>query len=158
MININNTGYEAIAVGLFAALIAQILKFIIFTIRTRKINFKIFTTTGGMPSSHSAGVMGLATSIGLINGFSSTTFAVAIGLAMITMYDAAGVRRAAGKTAACLNRMMEDYYKHDVQAIGEKLKELLGHTPFEVYMGALLGIVLAFYFHFYVISKIACVF
>ena len=150
MINVNNTGYEAIIVGLAAALIAQILKFIIFTIRTRKINFKIFTTTGGMPSSHSAGVMGLATSIGLIDGFNSTLFAVAIGFAMITMYDAAGVRRAAGKTAACLNRMMEDYYKHDVQAIGEKLKELLGHTPFEVYMGALLGIALACYFHFYI--------
>lgn len=149
---IQNTGYEAIIIGLSAAFIAQILKFCIFTIRNRKINFKIFTTTGGMPSSHSAGVMGLATSVGLINGFSSTTFAVAIGFAMITMYDAAGVRRAAGKTAACLNRMMEDYYKHDVQAIGEKLKELLGHTPFEVYMGALLGVVLACYFHYYILA------
>jgi hypothetical protein len=157
-INIANTGYEAIAVGLSAAFIAQIIKFCIFTIRTRKINFKIFTTTGGMPSSHSAGVMGLATSIGLIDGFNSTIFAVAIGFAMVTMYDAAGVRRAAGKTAACLNRMMEDYYKHDVQAIGEKLKELLGHTPFEVYMGALLGIGLAYYFHFYILTKISCVF
>ena len=157
-INIVNTGYEAIAVGLSAAFIAQIIKFCIFTIRTRKINFKIFTTTGGMPSSHSAGVMGLATSIGLIDGFNSTSFAVAIGFAMITMYDAAGVRRAAGKTAACLNRMMEDYYKHDLQAIGGKLKELLGHTPFEVYMGALLGIVLAYYFHFHILLKTSCVF
>ena len=150
--HIQNTGYEAIIAGLACAFIAQVIKFCIFTIRTRKINFKIFTTTGGMPSSHSAGVMGLATVVGLIDGFSSTTFAVAIGFAMITMYDAAGVRRAAGKTAACLNRMMEDYYKHDVQAIGEKLKELLGHTPFEVYMGALLGVVLACYFHFYILG------
>lgn len=157
-INIANTGYEAIVAGLSCAFIAQVLKFCIFTIRTRKINFKIFTTTGGMPSSHSAGVMGLATSVGLIEGFDSAIFAVAIGFAMITMYDAAGVRRAAGKTAACLNRMMEDYYKHDVQAIGEKLKELLGHTPFEVYMGALLGIALACYFHFHILSKISCVF
>ena len=150
---IANTGYEAIIAGVLCAFIAQVLKFCIFTIRTRKINFKIFTTTGGMPSSHSAGVMGLATSVGLIDGFSSTVFAVALGFAMITMYDAAGVRRAAGKTAACLNRMMEDYYKHDVQAIGEKLKELLGHTPFEVYMGALLGVVLTYYFHFYVFAN-----
>ena len=150
--HIQNTGYEAIIAGLSCAFIAQVIKFCIFTIRTRKINFKIFTTTGGMPSSHSAGVMGLATVVGLIDVFSSTTFAVAIGFAMITMYDAAGVRRAAGKTAACLNRMMEDYYKHDVQAIGEKLKELLGHTPFEVYMGALLGIALACYFHFYILG------
>ena len=152
--SIANTGYEAIIAGFSCALIAQVLKFCIFTIRTRKINFKIFTTTGGMPSSHSAGVMGLATSIGLIDGFSSTLFAVAIGFAMITMYDAAGVRRAAGKTAACLNRMMEDYYKHDLQAIGGKLKELLGHTPFEVYMGALLGIALACYFHFYIFANV----
>lgn len=88
-----------------------------------------------MPSSHSAGVMGLATSVGLIGGFDSLTFSVALGFALITMYDAAGVRRAAGKTAACLNRMMEDFYTHDVQAIGGKLKELLGHTPLEVIMG-----------------------
>lgn len=146
--NIINTGYEAILSGLIGAIVAQIIKFCIFTIKSRKINFKIFTTTGGMPSSHSAGVMGLATSVGIISGYNSVVFAVALGFAIITMYDAAGVRRAAGKTAACLNRMMEDYYKHDVQAIGEKLKELLGHTPFEVYMGALLGICIAYYLHF----------
>ena len=143
-----NTGYEALLSGLLCATIAQIIKFFIFTIKTRKINFKIFTTTGGMPSSHSAGVMGLATTVGIIEGFDSISFAIALGFALVTMYDAAGVRRAAGKTAACLNRMMEDYYKHDVQAIGGKLKELLGHTPFEVYMGAFLGVLLAYYLHF----------
>ena len=128
--SILNTGYEALAVGVLAAFIAQLIKFIIFTIKTRRVNFKIFTTTGGMPSSHSAGVMGLSTAVGIIEGWDSIAFAVAIGYALITMYDAAGVRRAAGKTAACLNRMMDDFYKHDVQAIGGKLKELLGHTPF----------------------------
>ena len=79
-------------------------------------------------------------------------FAIAIGYSLITMYDAAGVRRAAGKTAACLNRMMEDFYNHDVQAIGGKLKELLGHTPFEVIMGAIFGILFAYCYHFYVLS------
>ena len=148
-ISILNTGYEALSAGVLAAFFAQIIKFFIFTIKTKKVNFKIFTTTGGMPSSHSAGVMGLATSVGLISGFDSIVFAIAIGFALITMYDAAGVRRAAGKTAACLNRMMEDFYKHDVQAIGGKLKELLGHTPFEVIMGALFGIAFAYYFHYY---------
>ena len=68
------------------------------------------------------------------------------------MYDAAGVRRAAGKTAACLNRMMEDFYKHDVQAIGGKLKELLGHTPFEVIMGAIFGIAFGYFYHFYILG------
>lgn len=148
--NYINTGYEALFVGIVSAFLAQVLKFCIFTIKSRKINFKIFTTTGGMPSSHSAGVMGLATSVGLISGFDSISFAIATGFAFVTMYDATGVRRAAGKTAACLNRMMDDFYNHDVQAIGGKLKELLGHTPFEVIMGALFGIVLACYIHFYV--------
>ena len=137
--SILNTGYEALAAGILAAFIAQLIKFIIFTIKTRKVNFKIFTTTGGMPSSHSAGVMALSTAVGLIKGFDSIAFAIALeDMLLITMYDAAGVRRAAGKTAACLNRMMDDFYKHDVQAIGGKLKELLGHTPFEVIMGALI--------------------
>lgn len=148
-INIANTGYEALLAGVLAAFFAQVIKFFIFTIKSKKVNFKIFTTTGGMPSSHSAGVMGLATSVGLISGFDSIVFAISIGFALITMYDAAGVRRAAGKTAACLNRMMDDFYKHDVQAIGGKLKELLGHTPFEVIMGALFGIAFAYYFHYY---------
>lgn len=147
MINIANTGYEALLSGVMSAFFAQVLKFIIFTIKSRKINFKIFTTTGGMPSSHSAGVMALSMSTGLIMGFDSVTFAVAIGYALITMYDAAGVRRAAGKTAACLNKMMDDFYKHDVQAIGGKLKELLGHTPLEVIMGAIFGITFAYCYH-----------
>lgn len=150
-ISILNTGYEALLAGVLAAFFAQVIKFFIFTIKSRKVNFKIFTTTGGMPSSHSAGVMGLATSVGIIEGFDSVFFAIAIGFALITMYDAAGVRRAAGKTAACLNRMMDDFYKHDVQAIGGKLKELLGHTPFEVIMGALFGIAFAYFIHSYIL-------
>lgn len=149
--NIINTGYEALLAGMLAAFFAQVVKFFIFTIKSGKINFKIFTTTGGMPSSHSAGVMGLSTAVGLIDGFDSVIFAVALGFALITMYDAAGVRRAAGKTAACLNKMMDDFYKHDVQAIGGKLKELLGHTPMEVIMGALFGIIFAYSFHFYIL-------
>ena len=150
-ISILNTGYEALLAGVLAAFFAQVIKFFIFTIKSRKVNFKIFTTTGGMPSSHSAGVMGLATAVGLIEGFDSVLFAIAIGFALITMYDAAGVRRAAGKTAACLNRRMDDFYKHDVQAIGGKLKELLGQTPFEVIMGALFGIAFAYFIHSYIL-------
>lgn len=146
-----NTGYETLSAGVLAAFLAQVLKFIIFTIRSKKMNFKIFTTTGGMPSSHSAGVMGLSTSVGIIEGYDSIIFAVAIGFALITMYDAAGVRRAAGKTAACLNKMMDDFYKHDVQSIGGKLKELLGHTPLEVIMGALFGIFFSYFYHFKVL-------
>lgn len=146
-----NTGYEALAAGIMAAFFAQVIKFFIFTIKAKKINFKIFTTTGGMPSAHSAGVMGLSTAVGIIRGFDSVEFAIALGFALITMYDAAGVRRAAGKTAACLNKMMDDFYNHDVQAIGGKLKELLGHTPMEVIMGAIFGVLFAYFLHYHVL-------
>ena len=155
MIEIVNTGYEVLITGMLSAFLAQVIKFFIFTIKTRHINFKIFTTTGGMPRSHSAGVVGLSTSVGLISGFESVSFAIALGFALVTMYDAAGVRRAAGKTAACLNRMMDDFYHHDVQAIGGKLKELLGHTPFEVIMGAIFGVLFAIYFHRYMLVHFA---
>ena len=149
---IENNGYEVIICGVASAFFAQVIKFILFTIKTRRVNFKIFSTTGGMPSSHSAGVMGLSTIVGIIQGFDSALFAVALGFSLIIMYDAAGLRRAAGKTAACLNRMMDDFYHHDMQAAGGKLKELLGHTPLEVFVGAVFGICFAYLFHWFVLG------
>ncbi|MBR1461554.1 divergent PAP2 family protein [bacterium] len=149
---IANNGYEVLTCGILAAFTGQIIKFILFTIKTRKINFKIFTTTGGMPSTHSAGVMALSTIIGILKGFDSIEFAIAFGYALIIMYDAAGLRRAAGKTAASLNKMMEEFYNHDLRAVGGKLKELLGHTPFEVFVGAIYGIWFAYMFHLYFIG------
>ncbi|MDR1168343.1 MAG: divergent PAP2 family protein [Heliobacteriaceae bacterium] len=143
-----NTGYEVLASAIFASFLAQLIKFVIFTLKSRKINFKIFTTTGGMPSAHSAAVMALSAGAGLAQGFNSVLFAVTFGFALIIMYDAAGLRRAAGKTAASLNRIMEDFYKHNVEAIGPKLKELLGHTPVEVFAGGLLGIAVACWMHY----------
>ena len=95
---IANNGYEVITCGLFSAFFAQVIKFILFTIKSKKVNFKIFSTTGGMPSSHSAGVMGLSTLVGILQGFDSIIFAVSLGVSLIIMYDAAGLRRAAGKT------------------------------------------------------------
>ena len=151
--DILNTGYEAIISGILATVVAQILKFFVFTVRTRKIDFKILTTTGGMPSSHSAGVIALSTTIGLIEGFESLIFAVALGFSFVVMYDATGIRRAAGKTAACLNKIMEDFYKHNIQTLGGKLKELLGHTPLEVIIGGIFGAVFAYGFHLYLIGK-----
>ncbi len=146
-----NTGMEALVSGCLAALTAQILKFIFYTILNRKIDFRVFTTTGGMPSSHSAGVVALSTAIGIQSGFMSQMFAISMGYAFVVMYDAAGIRRASGKMAVCLNKMMEDFYKHDINAAGTKLKELLGHTPIEVFCGAILGILFAFYFHYIVL-------
>ncbi|MBQ8460566.1 divergent PAP2 family protein [bacterium] len=149
---IANNGYEVIACALASAFFAQVIKFILFTVQTRRINFKIFSTTGGMPSSHSAGVMGLSTMVGILQGYDSYLFAISLGFSLIIMYDAAGLRRAAGKTAACLNRMMEDFYHHDLQSVGGKLKELLGHTPLEVFVGATFGILFAYIFHYIIIG------
>lgn len=147
-----NTGYEVLLIGLSAAFIAQVLKFLLHLIIKKKIDFKLFTTTGGMPSSHSAGVVGIATTVGIIEGFSSVIFAVAMGYALVVMYDAAGLRRASGKMAVCLNKIMDDFYKHEVQAVGGKLKELLGHTPVEVFAGATFGVIYAYYIHFWVLQ------
>ena len=147
--HIFNTGYEVMFTAFSAILTAQIIKCAVFLIIKRKIDVRLFTTTGGMPSSHSAGVMGLSTSVGLINGFSSVDFAIAIGFACIVMYDAAGVRHAAGKQAACLNRIIMDVYKQDLAEAGGKLKELLGHTPMQVFVGAAYGVFYAFLVHYY---------
>ena len=149
--HILNTGYEVIFTAFSGIVTAQIIKCFVFLIIKRKIDMRLFTTTGGMPSSHSAGVMGLSTAVGLINGFHSIEFAIAIGFACIVMYDAAGVRRAAGKQAACLNRIIMDIYKQDLVEAGGKLKELLGHTPMQVFVGALYGVIYAYVVHFFLL-------
>ncbi len=105
-----------------------------------------------MPSAHSAGVMGLSTMVGILQGYDSILFAICLGFSLIIMYDAAGLRRAAGKTAACLNRMMDDFYHNDLQAMGGKLKELLGHTPFEVFVGAIFGICFAYMYNAFIVG------
>ncbi len=151
-VNILNTGYEVLLIALTAAFIAQLIKFVLHLLVKKKIDFKILSTTGGMPSSHSAGVVSLATAVGLIKGFSSIEFSIAMGYAFIVMYDAAGLRRASGKMAVCLNRIMDDFYKHDVQSVGGKLKELLGHTPVEVFAGAIFGVAYAYYVHIYLLQ------
>ena len=141
------TGYEALIIGVSAVIIAQILKFFVHLIWKRKVDIRLFTTTGGMPSSHAAGVMGLATTVGLIQGFASVDYAMALGYALVVMYDAAGVRRAAGKQAACLNRIIMDIYKQELKEAGGRLKELLGHTPMQVLVGAAFGVAYAYYMH-----------
>ena len=148
------TGYEALIVGITAVIIAQVLKFFVHLILKRKVDLRLFTTTGGMPSSHAAGVMGLATTVGLIQGFSSIDYAMALGYALVVMYDAAGVRRAAGKQAACLNKIIMDIYKQELKEAGGRLKELLGHTPMQVLMGAVLGIFYAYYMHFMIFCNL----
>ncbi|MDF2533169.1 MAG: uncharacterized protein K0Q65_2750 [Clostridia bacterium] len=122
--------------------IAQLLKIILTFYTSKKIDITRFVGSGGMPSSHTSFVMSLATSIGKIYGWASPLFAMAICFAFVVMYDAAGVRRAAGYQAKVLNMIIDDLAHH--KPLGnERLKELLGHTPKEVMAGAILGIVIA---------------
>jgi acid phosphatase family membrane protein YuiD len=122
--------------------IAQALKVVITLLTKKKIDLYRFVGSGGMPSSHSSIVMGLSTSVGLKAGWTSTSYAISLVFALIVMYDAAGVRRAVGKQAIILNKILED--KHKSKHIQEKrLKELVGHTPVEVFAGAILGILVA---------------
>lgn len=146
------TAVEVLGNACIAAVVAQLIKFIYFLIVHKKVNFKIFTTTGGMPSSHSAGVIALSMTVGYIEGMNSVMFAIALGYAFVVMYDAAGIRRSAGKIAATMNRVMEEFYAHRPTAAGEKLKELLGHTPLEVFMGAILGIFISYAVHFWILQ------
>lgn len=121
--NLYGSGYEVIFVAFSGIILAQLTKCFWHLITKQRLDLRLFTTTGGMPSSHSAGVMGLSASVGLIRGFDSIEFAIALGYAFIVMYDAAGVRRAAGKQAACLNKIIMDLYKQDLAEAGGKLKE-----------------------------------
>jgi len=143
-----NTGYEAFCSGIIAAFVAQSMKVLAYIWTHKKINFKIFTTTGGMPSSHTAGVIALTTAIGIIEGTESIAFAISLGFSLIVMQDAAGVRRAAGKTAATLNRLVDEFIQKNQEVKPyEALKELLGHTPLEVFCGMILGIIVPIIIH-----------
>ena len=133
--------YKFLIIPIIAWATVQLFKFIADTIKNRRINFKRLVETGGMPSSHSATVTSLMTAIGLSEGFSSPIFAVSFVFSIIVMYDAAGVRRAAGKQATILNQLINS--KQVYVDTNEKLKELLGHTPFQVFVGAIYGIVLS---------------
>lgn len=118
----------------------QLFKLIWDLATTKKFNFKRLMGAGGMPSSHSAVVAGLATLIGKYEGLNSAVFAVSLIMAFVVMYDACGVRRAAGKQAELLNKIVETPGLTGLQ-VQEKLIEVLGHTPVQVFVGALIGVI-----------------
>lgn len=126
---------------------AQVLKVILTLIEKKKLDFRRLVGSGGMPSSHAAFVTSLAVAVGLEKGFSGVEFAICTVLALVVMYDAAGVRRAAGQQARILNKLVEQWEKSDFTDTDKHLKELLGHTPKEVFVGALLGIAIALVRH-----------
>ncbi len=127
-------------VSLLACFVAQGLKAIVELARNGKVNIRYLFSTGGMPSAHSALVGSLATGVGLVRGWDSAEFAVACLFAVIVMYDAAGVRQAAGKQARILNQIIDEFFQDGHNFNEERLKELLGHTPFQVFVGLALGI------------------
>ena len=135
-------GNKVFFVTLYAWFITQSLKVVIGVVRERRFNFRWFVGTGGMPSSHAATVSALSTAVGLYSGFGSAMFVVAVTFSVIVIFDAQGVRRASGKQAEVLNKMLEDiYWKHCIRE--DRLKELLGHAPLEVIVGITAGITLA---------------
>jgi acid phosphatase family membrane protein YuiD len=134
---------KALWIPIVAWVVAQILKVVIESIKARRLRFTYMLTMGGMPSSHTALVCALATTIAIVYGLGSAVFAIAAFFAIIVMYDAAGVRQTVSTQSTMLNRIVEELFKGNPEW-QQRLKELIGHTKFEVAAGAILGIVFAF--------------
>ncbi|WP_191560289.1 divergent PAP2 family protein [Metabacillus idriensis] len=147
--------------SLAAIFFAQFVKVPITYAITRKVDWTLITSTGGMPSSHSAAVTALATGVALDNGLTSSLFAVSAVFAIITMFDATGVRRHAGEQATVLNKLVTDFNtfvgeakswpQQEEKEKQKKLKELLGHQPIEVFFGGITGILLTLFLHYLII-------
>ncbi|MCK6539371.1 MAG: divergent PAP2 family protein [Anaerolineales bacterium] len=133
---------KALIAGLSAWLIAQIIKMPLDYLRTRKWNWALLITTGGMPSSHSSLVTATTLAIGLYHGFDNPLFALGVAITMIVTYDAAGVRQQAGIHAQRINVLFDELlHGHPINQ--KDLREVLGHTPLEVIGGILLGLIVA---------------
>lgn len=132
--------------ALAAWIVAQTLKVLLAVRRKHRFDMRWFLGTGGMPSAHSAGVSALAIAVGRQVGFHTPGFAVALIFALVTMFDAQGVRRSVGRQAVALNKMLDELYLKG-QVSQERLMELLGHTPVEVFVGAALGCGIATLFY-----------
>ncbi|MCL2084499.1 MAG: divergent PAP2 family protein [Oscillospiraceae bacterium] len=134
------TGNHILNVSLCTFIFAQLLKVAIELLQYRKIDFRRLLGAGGMPSAHTATVAALATSVAKVYGVSSAGFAISAIFAFIVMYDASNVRRAVGEQAKILNYMMEHWNETTPEVFSRQLKELLGHTPLQVFAGAALGL------------------
>ncbi|HSW57068.1 MAG TPA: divergent PAP2 family protein [Dehalococcoidales bacterium] len=135
---------QILFIALFSWAAAQIIKVIIILIQERRLAWNFLVSSGGMPSSHSSTVTSLATAIGLTTGISSVYFAIAVVLAMIVMYDAAGVRQSVGQHSMVLNRIIKEFsFKHPRPEFEKAFREFIGHTPLQVIIGACLGIAVA---------------
>ncbi len=125
--------------------IAQVIKIILDMAKNKTLNPRLITSSGGMPSSHTSSVVAMSVAVGLTEGFGSVFFAISAVFSMVTMYDAAGVRRAAGKQAEVINMLVTNLENSGIK-LDKQLKELLGHSPVEVFAGAILGIIVGICF------------
>ena len=134
---------ETLFIATTSWVVAQLLKVVGGLIRERRLDMSFFIRSGGMPSSHTALVTSLATSVGILRGVNSVEFAIAAVFASIVMYDAAGVRRSVGQQSVILNRILRELRERRSKDVEHDVRELFGHTPFQVFSGALLGIGIA---------------
>jgi len=133
----------ALLAAVLGWLLASLLKLPIHYLRARRWNWSLLLRAGGMPSSHSAVVSAVAYAVGITAGFDDPSFAVAVALAIVVIYDATGIRRQAGRHAEIINAMIKDLVEgHPLQS--EKLRTVLGHSPAEAMAGAILGLVVAY--------------
>lgn len=121
---------------------AQLFKVIRNTLRAKRFNFRWIIDTGGMPSAHSSGTASLATVVGLYSGFDSILFLLALAFAVVTMFDAASVRRSVGRQAILMNKIIDEMSSKG-RFPEQRVREFLGHTPVEVLAGAILGIAIS---------------
>ena len=134
------TSNPVIDCGLLAWFLAQLIKVILDAVLLRKIDVRRFVSSGGMPSSHSALVVAAAAAIGKLYGVQTPDFALAAILSAVVMYDACNVRRSAGDTARLVNQILAHVEQLTAEDFADDLREVMGHTPLQVLMGALLGL------------------
>lgn len=124
--------------------VAQFLKVVVTLVREKRFDLRYLVSSGGMPSSHSAAVGALVVSIAMLEGLGSVAFSIAVVLALIVMYDSAGVRQSVGQQSIVLNRIIQELrFRRPMAELERDLRELLGHTPFQVIVGAALGALIA---------------
>lgn len=135
---------EALVIPISAWAIAQLTKTSMALLQGKGLDFRYLVSSGGMPSAHSAVVTSLATTVGMTQGFGSAVFGITVILAMIVMYDAAGVRQSVSQQSVVLNRIVRELrLKHSITSLEADMRELIGHTPFQVIVGAVFGFALA---------------
>jgi len=135
---------KILTIPIAAWLIAQMLKTIIQALREKRLDLRYLLSAGGMPSAHSSLVCALATTVGIVYGIDSGIFAISVILAVIVMYDAAGVRQTVDKQSAILNHLLVNRPKTQLE-FERFLQQLVGHTRLQVIVGAILGILLAYW-------------